>query len=57
MTQGSVFMEMSCSCHSHFNLELNDFFVSCYAMRGRKAQTKRDHRGELVESVPLSNSL
>jgi len=26
-------------------------------MQGKKAETKRDHRGELVESVLVSNSL
>lgn len=56
-TQGSVFMEMSCGCHSHFNQEVRDFFISNLAMQGKKAETKRDHRGELVESVSVSNSL
>lgn len=56
-TQGSVFMKMSSSFHSRFNQEVRDFFISNLAMQGKKAETKRDHRGELVESVSVSNSL
>lgn len=48
VTQGSVLREMSCGCHSHFKMEVKDF-------DRKKAETKRDHRGELVRSVTVSN--
>lgn len=38
VSHGSVFMEMSCSCHSHFNLEVRDFYkqLSCTRQESKK---------------------